>query len=104
MNADKDDTSEQAEDGSRRSFPRRVRALLLKLCIALLIAELTLRVIAPDFNISPYWRYQPMLGWTQVPGLDREIRPRGADGPAVRVRFNSLGFRDDEHALAKPKA
>ncbi|MHC4078069.1 MAG: hypothetical protein ACYST0_06470, partial [Planctomycetota bacterium] len=67
--------------------------------IAVLIAELTVRLVVPDFNLSPYWRYHQVLGWTQIPGLDTEIQ---VQGKTVRVRFNSLGFRDVEHEVAQP--
>ncbi|MHC4918109.1 MAG: SGNH/GDSL hydrolase family protein [Planctomycetota bacterium] len=71
----------------------------MKLLIAVLIAELTVRLVVPDFNLSPYWRYHQVLGWTQIPGLDTEIQ---VQGKTVRVQFNSLGFRDVEHEEAKP--
>jgi len=52
----------------------------------------------PSFNLSPYWRYHEVLGWTQIPGLDTEIQ---VEGRTVGVRFNSLGFRDVEHEETK---
>ena len=70
-----------------------------KVLIALLIAELTLRLVWPHFNLSPYWRYHEVLGWTQIPDLETEIQ---VEGRTIKVKFNSLGFRDVEHQEIKP--
>src|SRR5262245_7278019 len=74
-------------------------ALVLAACgLSLLAFELVCRLIGPARKAGDR-RYHPILGWTQPPNLDFQHR---RDGVPVRVRCNALGFRDHEHAVAKP--
>jgi hypothetical protein len=72
--------------------------LLASLALALGGAELALRAL----DVSYYWalakRPDPERGWTPPPGA---VAWQDLEGRA-RVQLNSEGFRDREHARAKP--
>ena len=82
---------------------RRIGPTLLKLILPLLIGvaafELLCRVADVDFNPNPNWRFHPVLGWTQEPGMVYDIV---IDGEPVRIEFNRMGFRDVDHPVVKP--
>ena len=79
------------------------RRNLFLLCASLLVGvalfEVGVRALRIDYNLSPNWRYHPVLGWSQVPGASYDAH---LEGRPLHVSFNSMGFRDDEHQLAKP--
>jgi len=80
------------------------RRNLLLLCCSLVVGvslfEVVVRASPFDYNLSPNWRYQPILGWSQVPSASYDFT---LNGRAVHVSFNALGFRDREHQHRKPK-
>lgn len=80
-----------------------MRPLVPLLCASVLVGvamfEIGVRAVGLDYNLSPNWRYHPLLGWSQVPNGTCDV---AAEGRPVRVSFNSMGFRDREHAQAKP--
>jgi hypothetical protein len=83
-----------------RRRPRRLWArILLALTVALVTLEVCLRVMDLHVPIARIWRWHATLGWTQVPGATFDLT---IDGDEVHNEFNSLGFRDVEHAFAKP--
>lgn len=63
------------------------------------MVEIGWRLFDIDYNPNPNWRYHPVLGWSQTPGMAYVVE---IDGESVQVEFNSLGFRDVERSLAKP--
>ena len=79
------------------------RRNLLLLCGSLLVAvalfEIGVRLSGLDYNLSPNWRYHPVLGWSQVPNGSYDV---AVEGRPVHVSFNALGFRDVDHQVAKP--
>jgi hypothetical protein len=75
---------------------------LLTLTMAMLgvaLFEGFVRLLQFDFNLSPYWKYHPVLGWTQVPNAVFDLEE---SGEKLHVGFNSLGFRESNHTLVKP--
>jgi hypothetical protein len=76
---------------------------ILLLCGSILVGvavfEVGVRALGFDYNLSPNWRYNPVLGWSQIPNATYRVV---IEGRPVRVSFNSMGFRDSEHMLAKP--
>ena len=77
----------------------RPLVFLASLVLSLLAFEIGVRFLEIDYNPNPNWRFHPRLGWTQERGMTYDYQPGGID---IRVEFNQLGFRDVEHALAKP--
>ena len=47
-----------------------------------------------DYNLSPNWKYHPVLGWSQVPNGKYQAT---VNGNPLLVSFNAMGFRDREH-------
>lgn len=84
-----------------RTMSRRLNFLLLSVSVlvGLGLFEIGVRAVGFDYNLSPNWKYHPVLGWSQVPNATYDVVIE--DRP-VRVSFNSMGFRDGEHAKAKP--
>ena len=72
------------------------------LLLSLLLAEVALRFAVPlDTGSSHDFRVpHPVLGWTPEPGASYRNRMREA---TVRVTYNAEGWRDVEHAAAKPE-
>lgn len=85
----------------RRSTKTIARTLVALFCL-LAPLELGLRLFDPDLTLGyAVWSWHPDLGWSQTPGGHFEFVYE-AGAPPVVVDFNSLGFRDREHALEKP--
>ncbi|NJN40591.1 MAG: SGNH/GDSL hydrolase family protein [Gammaproteobacteria bacterium] len=64
--------------------------------------EIGLRVLDPKLTLGhAVWAWHPDLGWSQTPGGHFEFVYEAGRAPVV-VDFNHLGFRDREHAEAKP--
>ncbi len=74
--------------------------LFASVVVGVALFEVAIRATGIDYNLSPNWRYQPVLGWSQVPNGSYDI---AVEGRPVHVSFNSMGFRDREHQLAKPR-
>lgn len=79
----------------RRLWPR----LLLAAVTALVSLEIALRAFDVHVPMARIWRWHPTFGWTQDPGRSFDYV---VDGEPVHASFNALGFRDVEHARAKP--
>ena len=65
--------------------------------VGLIIAEMVLRLVgysAPEFYVA-----DDRLGYTLIPGMTGWYTKEGR----TFVSINSDGFRDDEHAVAKPE-
>ena len=81
-----------------RHWYLRLTLVVVSAALALALAELALR--ASDF--SYYWalykRPDPARGWGPPPGVEAWQRLEGR----ALVRINGAGFRDREHATAKP--
>ena len=79
-----------------------MRALLAvaSVLVALALFELAVRALDLRTATSPYWTFHEVLGWTQMPSRRFEYQ---VGGQRVTVEINSLGFRDEEHALEKPE-
>jgi hypothetical protein len=73
--------------------------LLLSTTLGVALFEAGFRAAELEFNLSPNWRYHPVLGWSQVPDGSYDFV---LEGRPVHVSFNSGGFRDGEHQQAKP--
>jgi hypothetical protein len=77
-----------------------VRFRLLLSCAGLLaglaLGEVGLRVVG--FSRPSFYTSDPILGWTFRPGAEGWQREEGQ----AYVRINSEGFRDRDHAVAKP--
>ena len=89
-----------------RGFPKRrafawlgsLGLMLAALALALLLGELGLRSIGQSYYWAIAKRPDPVLGWR--PPADSAAW-QGFEGGAL-VRTNALGFRDRDHAVAKP--
>ncbi len=92
-----------ARSGNRSIFRTQwvvnVSLVLLSLIVAVGLFEILYRILKPNYNINPFWRYHPVIGWSQVPGAKYDYV---FQGKRLRVEFNSQGFRDVEHSLEKP--
>ena len=73
--------------------------VLVSLILGIGLFEISVRILKVHHNINPFWRYHPIIGWSQVPNLRYEYL---LNGEKVRVVFNSKGFHDVEHSLEKP--
>jgi len=89
----------------RRLLFSRPFLVLLGLGLGFVVFEVSFRVARLNFNLSPFWKYHRVLGWTQVPDAVFDYPPEVVSGlplPQTRVEFNALGFRDVDHATTKP--
>ena len=79
--------------------PRRGNLALLgaSILVGLLIAEIALRIAGISF--PEFSRLHPVLGWAPRPGVEGTY----AFGGRTHLRINKAGFRDSDHALAKPE-
>ena len=86
----------------RHSFSGKARLLLVLASTLLVVFAVELVLRASGVTSSPRlsWRYHRDLGWVQDPGHSYEYV---VAGEPVRVEYNSLGFRDTEHSIVKPK-
>jgi hypothetical protein len=86
-----------------RAGAARVGLAFASIVAGLLVAEVVTRIAgggAASANRSMFFDYDPEVGWRCRADLDlRFAEPGTCD---VRVRCNSRGLRDREHALAKP--
>jgi hypothetical protein len=84
----------------RRRTRRRALALAaIATAVAIALAELLLPLVLPNARIGYYWAFDPLLGWSQVPGGKSRTE---IDGETVRIEFNGRGFHDVQHELARP--
>jgi hypothetical protein len=83
----------------RPSLGLKLTVFFLSLAICIGVFEVICRRMDIDFNPNPTRRFDAALGWTQERSKEYEFEQ---DGHQVRVQFNSLGFRDVSHAIAKP--
>lgn len=81
------------------TVPRLLILILASTLVALLLAEIGLRLMGQSY----YWAYakraDPVLGWRPPAYSQGWQRFEGAG----LVSTNALGFRDRDHALAKPE-
>ena len=83
----------------RRLLPNLILALVATL-IALLAVELMARqMFSPPAGPATYREPHPTLGWRLVPDVAYSY---DTGERTVRVAYNSRGYRDVEHRLAKP--
>jgi lysophospholipase L1-like esterase len=92
---------------------RRVRGVLLKLgllaatlLVALLLAEIAVRIVFPDWaprtgRIVELWQYDRDYGWAHVPGSTGRFESFGFD---TLVEINSQGFRGPDVSIEKGPA
>src|SRR5688572_26831400 len=81
------------------ALKQHVLLLAASTAVGLGLFEIGVRVARVDYNLSPNWKFHPVLGWSQVPNGRYEVVTQGHQ---LRVQFNSMGFRDREHERAKP--
>jgi lysophospholipase L1-like esterase len=85
---------------------RKVALLLASVVVSLLFAEVLLRVThaAPEVQVIQKGRFRlsknPKIGFEPVPGLEYHGKERSFYD--YEGASNSLGYRDREHAIAKP--
>jgi hypothetical protein len=73
-------------------------SILLALGVGALIVELAVRTLMPSTDFL--WQWDSRIGMKLVPLKEgRAAKPGSFD---VRVKINSIGFRDRDHALEKP--
>ena len=77
---------------------RHIPLLGASLLVGVALFELGVRAAGLDYNLSPNWKFHPVLGWSQVPNGTYDVVMQGRP---LHVSFNSLGFRDREHQRAK---
>ena len=83
----------------RRLLPNLILALVATL-VALLAVELMARqMFSPPAGPATYREPHPTLGWRLVPNVAYSY---DTGERTVRVAYNSRGYRDVEHRLAKP--
>ena len=87
-----------------RRWLARVGLLVAGSLIALLLAELAVRTLLPEYRAlrtdRAMWRYDSTLGWITRAHFDGQQSFGGKQ--RVAVRTNSLGFRDAEPGPAAP--
>ena len=81
----------------RRRF--RIRFIVLQLLIVLCLLEGGLRIYAHATDNTRGLGFDADFGWKPLPGVEKRGREWCGEIPA---RMNSRGWRDAEHALAKP--
>jgi hypothetical protein len=82
----------------------RANALVLVLTVAALLAgaEIVLRVVYHPENLGTVIRYDPLLGWSLIPNATFISHDTGR-GLHYRMDINSIGLRDGEVVMPKPK-
>ena len=70
------------------------------IAVGLGVIEIAVRVAKIDYNLSPNWKFHPVLGWSQVPNARYDAT---LDGRPLHVSFNAMGFRDRDHERTKPR-
>ena len=90
--------------GSFSSSAGRANALVLVITVLVLLvgAEIVLRVTYHPENLGTVIRYDSLLGWSLVPGATFVSHDVGR-GLHYRMDINSIGLRDDEVVMPKPK-
>ena len=83
----------------RRSRRRVFVLAALLACFTVVLFELVAPLVLPALRIGPFWAFDPVLGWTNVP--DREYE-WDIDGEIVSVGFNDRGFHDVSHTSDRP--
>lgn len=86
-----------------RTFIKNIFLAAGSLLFILLICELFLRLggykAVTFYPMSGFHQYDAELGWVQVPGYEADFQGREYK---VRMKSNSLGFRDREYPIEKP--
>jgi hypothetical protein len=77
----------------------RAALVLVSTIFAIGLFEVSVRIFKVHYEINPFWKYHPVIGWSQVPNKSYHY---WLDGKEIRVAFNSRGFHDVEHPLRKP--
>lgn len=77
-------------------------AVVLALCAALLIAEGAARIFPAERLDGNFVRYLPGNKRRYIPNTKGIVRNHGISDLDVHIRINSLGFRGEELAAAKP--
>ena len=82
----------------------RANALVLLVTVFLLLvgAEIALRITYHPENLGTVIRYDDLLGWNLVPHATLISNDTGR-GLHYRMDINSIGLRDDEVTMPKPK-
>jgi hypothetical protein len=79
-----------------------VLVLAITVLVLLLGAEVVLRVTYHPENLGTVIRYDSLLGWSLAPNATLTSHDTGR-GLHYRMDINSLGLREDEVAMPKPK-
>jgi len=69
------------------------------LILGIVLFEISVRILRVDYNINPFWKYHPVIGWSQVPNKSYDYQMHGK---RIHVAFNPRGFHDVEHSPKKP--
>jgi hypothetical protein len=77
----------------------RTCLVLVAIMVGVGLFEISVRIFKVHYDINPFWKYHPVIGWSQVPNKSYHY---WLDGKEIRVAFNSRGFHDVEHPLRKP--
>jgi hypothetical protein len=77
----------------------RTCLVLVSIIVGVGLFEISVRIFKVHYDINPFWKYHPVIGWSQVPNKSYHY---WLDGKEIRVAFNSRGFHDVEHPLRKP--
>ncbi|MGH9349123.1 MAG: SGNH/GDSL hydrolase family protein, partial [Vicinamibacterales bacterium] len=84
-----------------RGLTRALLALVATVCLATAGVETGVRLMASALDLSSYMKYDPLLGWTAIPGARRAHKDRRL-GFDVRYDINEYGFRGPAYPRAKP--
>jgi hypothetical protein len=77
----------------------RACLVLVSTIVGIGLFEISVRIFKVHYDINPFWKYHPVIGWSQVPNKSYHY---WLDGKEIHVAFNSRGFHDVEHPLEKP--
>ena len=89
----------------RRAAPAALALMAASLLVGLAIGEGAVRILRPQFVAgpdpirNPFWRHDPMLGWSHTPGAEGVFT---RDEFSHHVRINGSGWRDRERTREKP--
>jgi len=77
----------------------RACLVLVSIIVGIGLFEVSVRIFKVGYDINPFWKYHPVIGWSQIPNKSYHYQ---LDGKEIHVAFNSRGFHDVEHSLKKP--
>lgn len=80
---------------------KNLMAVLIGIMVVTLLIEGSARIFASMLGVSPYMKYDEVVGWTAEPGITKHHK-NPSFGFDVSYSINSSGFRGSPHEIRKP--